>query len=141
MLRTETKNVERLVEHPHVRPPRRLLWALNCSRAGASIFGYGPHSAAMWKCPRRWTRAEAWRGAAGRRINARGVRLFLRAGAGAGAGTLYRYRLDGEAALYPDPASRFQPWGRMALHRSSIQTSLTGMTVNGRRTPCRAGHL
>ena len=31
--------------------------------------------------------------------------------AGAGAGTLYRYRLDGEAALYPDPASRFQPRG------------------------------
>jgi maltooligosyltrehalose trehalohydrolase len=27
------------------------------------------------------------------------------------AGTLYRYRLDGGAALYPDPASRFQPQG------------------------------
>jgi maltooligosyltrehalose trehalohydrolase len=27
------------------------------------------------------------------------------------AGTLYRYRLDGEAKLYPDPASRFQPQG------------------------------
>jgi maltooligosyltrehalose trehalohydrolase len=31
--------------------------------------------------------------------------------AAASAGTLYRYRLDGEAALYPDPASRFQPQG------------------------------
>ena len=31
--------------------------------------------------------------------------------AGADAGTLYRYRLDGEATLYPDPASRFQPRG------------------------------
>jgi maltooligosyltrehalose trehalohydrolase len=31
--------------------------------------------------------------------------------AGAGVGTLYHYRLDGEAALYPDPASRFQPCG------------------------------
>ncbi len=27
------------------------------------------------------------------------------------AGTLYRYRLDGEDYLYPDPASRFQPRG------------------------------
>jgi maltooligosyltrehalose trehalohydrolase len=31
--------------------------------------------------------------------------------AAASAGTLYRYRLGGEAALYPDPASRFQPQG------------------------------
>src|SRR5437764_252931 len=29
----------------------------------------------------------------------------------AGAGTLYRFRLDGEDRLYPDPASRFQPEG------------------------------
>lgn len=29
----------------------------------------------------------------------------------AGPGTLYRYRLDGEDCLYPDPASRFQPGG------------------------------
>jgi len=29
----------------------------------------------------------------------------------AGAGTLYRYRLDAEQQLYPDPASRFQPEG------------------------------
>lgn len=29
----------------------------------------------------------------------------------AGAGALYRFRLDGEAYLYPDPASRFQPRG------------------------------
>lgn len=29
----------------------------------------------------------------------------------AGAGTRYRFRLDGEAALFPDPASRFQPEG------------------------------
>ncbi|HEY2740332.1 MAG TPA: alpha-amylase family glycosyl hydrolase, partial [Thermoanaerobaculia bacterium] len=31
--------------------------------------------------------------------------------AGARAGDLYRYRLDGGADLYPDPASRFQPQG------------------------------
>lgn len=30
---------------------------------------------------------------------------------GAGAGALYRFRLDGEEYLYPDPASRFQPDG------------------------------
>src|SRR4029450_5482286 len=29
----------------------------------------------------------------------------------AGAGTLYRYRLDGGPALYPDPVSGFQPSG------------------------------
>ncbi len=29
----------------------------------------------------------------------------------AAAGTLYRFRLDGEKPLYPDPASRFQPRG------------------------------
>src|SRR5215467_5446305 len=28
-----------------------------------------------------------------------------------GAGDLYRFRLDGEAQLYPDPASRYQPEG------------------------------
>lgn len=30
---------------------------------------------------------------------------------GANVGSLYRYRLDGEKGLYPDPASRFQPAG------------------------------
>src|SRR4051812_14828243 len=29
----------------------------------------------------------------------------------ANAGTLYRFRLNGEGNLYPDPASRFQPEG------------------------------
>ena len=28
-----------------------------------------------------------------------------------GAGTLYRYQIDGRTDLYPDPASRFQPFG------------------------------
>ena len=31
--------------------------------------------------------------------------------AGAGAGTRYRYRIDGDETLLPDPASRFQPDG------------------------------
>src|SRR5579872_1275575 len=30
---------------------------------------------------------------------------------GAGAGSLYRFRLDGNENLFPDPASRFQPQG------------------------------
>jgi maltooligosyltrehalose trehalohydrolase len=31
--------------------------------------------------------------------------------AGVGAGALYRFRLDGDSYLYPDPVSRFQPEG------------------------------
>src|SRR5262245_34620682 len=30
---------------------------------------------------------------------------------GVRAGTRYRFRLDGDGSLYPDPASRFQPEG------------------------------
>src|SRR3712207_3311462 len=36
---------------------------------------------------------------------------FSGAVAGARAGTRYRFRLDGDKTLYPDPASRFQPEG------------------------------
>src|SRR5438270_12605100 len=36
---------------------------------------------------------------------------FAGVSADAGAGTRYRFRLDGEEYLYPDPASRFQPDG------------------------------
>lgn len=36
---------------------------------------------------------------------------FSGIGAAAGVGSLYRYRLDDEAELFPDPASRFQPDG------------------------------
>src|SRR5947209_4784622 len=36
---------------------------------------------------------------------------FAGVSADAGAGSRYRYRLDGEEYLYPDPASRFQPDG------------------------------
>ena len=35
----------------------------------------------------------------------------------AGVGTLYRFRLDDDDALYPDPASRFQPQGPSGLSR------------------------
>jgi len=36
---------------------------------------------------------------------------FAGLAAGVGAGARYRFRLDGEKTLYPDPASRFQPEG------------------------------
>ncbi len=36
---------------------------------------------------------------------------YFSAAVAAGPGTLYRFRLDGEEQLYPDPASRFQPDG------------------------------
>lgn len=45
---------------------------------------------------------ELWKGADG---------YFSGHCAKAGAGMSYRYRLDGEQRLYPDPASRFQPEG------------------------------
>jgi maltooligosyltrehalose trehalohydrolase len=40
-----------------------------------------------------------------------GEGYFSGRAAAAGPGTLYRFRLDGEPALYPDPASRCQPEG------------------------------
>jgi maltooligosyltrehalose trehalohydrolase len=43
----------------------------------------------------------------------------------AGAGALYRFRLDGEQYLYPDPASRFQPDGP---HGPSQVIDPTGFT-------------
>ena len=96
---------------PHVRPPRRLPVGAEVLRGGASIFGYGPHNAAMWKSCSKGTRAEP--GAEPRvvALTPEASGYFSGLVAGADAGTLYRYRLDGEAALYPDPASRFQPRG------------------------------
>src|SRR5215213_5659021 len=44
-------------------------------------------------------------------LQAEGSGYFSGRAAAAGAGTRYRFRLDGEPALYPDPASRFQPEG------------------------------
>src|SRR5579859_6528534 len=40
-----------------------------------------------------------------------GVEGYFAGFAPAPAGTRYRFRLDGENELYPDPASRFQPEG------------------------------
>jgi maltooligosyltrehalose trehalohydrolase len=44
-------------------------------------------------------------------LAAEGTGYFSGLAAGAGAGTRYRFRLDSEPALYPDPASRYQPDG------------------------------
>src|SRR5262249_35582355 len=44
-------------------------------------------------------------------LEAEGNGYFSGRAAAAGPGTRYRFRLDGEQALYPDPASRFQPEG------------------------------
>src|SRR5437773_3936216 len=45
------------------------------------------------------------------KLEAEGDGYFSGQVAEAVAGSLYRYRLDGAAELYPDPASRFQPEG------------------------------
>jgi maltooligosyltrehalose trehalohydrolase len=44
-------------------------------------------------------------------LEAEGNGYFSGVSFDAGAGTLYRFRLDDDDALYPDPASRFQPEG------------------------------
>jgi maltooligosyltrehalose trehalohydrolase len=44
-------------------------------------------------------------------LTAEGDGYFSGVRADTAPGTLYRFRLDGEARLYPDPASRFQPHG------------------------------
>jgi maltooligosyltrehalose trehalohydrolase len=44
-------------------------------------------------------------------LEAEGNGYFSGHVAAASAGTRYRFRLDGDTALYPDPASRFQPEG------------------------------
>ena len=111
MLREKTKNFKQLCDDPHVRQPRRLLWALKCSRGGASIFGWGLTTPAGRSRARRRPWRGSWGGAAGRRINARGVWVFLRAGRGRGR----RYALPLPARwrgrVISGPASRFQPCG------------------------------
>src|ERR1700737_1539941 len=46
-----------------------------------------------------------------RGLDAEGNGYFSGRLANAGPGTLYRFRLNEEDQLYPDPASRFQPHG------------------------------
>jgi maltooligosyltrehalose trehalohydrolase len=44
-------------------------------------------------------------------LNNEGTGYFSAGVAGAGPGTLYRFQIDGDKELYPDPASRSQPFG------------------------------
>ncbi len=44
-------------------------------------------------------------------LQAEGNGYFSGKGSAAGAGTVYRFRLDEDPTLYPDPAARFQPEG------------------------------
>ena len=137
MLRTETKTVERLFKNPDVKHPRRL-------PVGAELLpGRGVHFR-VWASQRRHVEV-VLEGGPGQRPGAepRVVALTPEASgyfsglvAGAGAGTLYRYRLDGEAALYPDPASRFQPRGPHGPSQVDRSGHLcTGMTVYGPAVP------
>ena len=86
--------------------PRRYPAGPSCPRRGASTSASGPRSA------RRV--AVVLEGPERGRVPAggRGQRLLLRhASPTANAGTRYRFRLDDDRTLYPDPASRFQPDG------------------------------
>ena len=112
MLREKTKNFKQLCDDPHVRQPRRL-------PVGAEVVpGRGVHFR-VWASQRQRVEVvlEGGRGQSPGveplvvALTPEASGYFSGLVAGAGAGTLYRYRLDGEAALYPDPASRFQPCG------------------------------
>ena len=87
-------------------------WGPTCSWRGASISASGPHGVSTL----RWCSKAVLGQRPGEEpvtvaLEPEGGGYFAGLVADAGAGTLYRYRLDGEAALYPDPASRFQPDG------------------------------
>src|SRR3954469_9697567 len=73
--------------------------ARSCSRRAASTSASGPPAAG----PSRWSSTA--------RLEPGGGGYFSGFGPEARPGALYRFRLDGEDYLYPDPASRFQPQG------------------------------
>jgi maltooligosyltrehalose trehalohydrolase len=82
---------------------------------GAEVLQAGGAHFRVW-APRRWRVEVALERPRGDRpqlipLDAEGNGYFSTFVASAAAGDLYRYRLDGEETLYPDPASRFQPDG------------------------------
>ena len=86
---------------------------------GAEVLPEGGVHFRVWAPRRRQVEVvlEAGPGApAAVRLQAEDNGYFSGRAASARAGTRYRFRLDGEAALYPDPASRYQPEG---VHGSS----------------------
>ena len=85
------------------RPPRRL-------PVGAEIFAGGVHLR-VW-APERRQVAAVVEGSTPSEVALEPEDAGYFAGwMPGGAGTRYRFRLDGEATLFPDPASRFQPEG------------------------------
>jgi len=105
----------RSAQQPHVldvRPQRRL-------PVGADVLPGGGVHFRVWAPQRQGVevvlegglRESSEGGPAVVALEPEGTGYFSGLVAEASAGTLYRYRLDGEAALYPDPASRFQPQG------------------------------
>ncbi len=64
----------------------------------------------VW-APKRRTAEAVIEGGPAVALKAEGNGYFSGHAAAARPGTLYRFRLDGEQQLYPDPASRFQPQG------------------------------
>src|SRR5262245_3005410 len=76
---------------------------------GAELVGPNETSFRVW-APRRRRVEVVLEGREGSALAAEGDGYF-RGAAAVGAGGRYWFRLDGAEALYPDPASRFQPGG------------------------------
>ncbi|MFL5342990.1 MAG: malto-oligosyltrehalose trehalohydrolase [Gemmataceae bacterium] len=77
---------------------------------GAEVLPQGGAHFRVW-APKRQRVDVVLDGGAAFPLLAEGGGYFSGAVAAAGPGMLYRFRLDGEENLYPDPASRFQPAG------------------------------
>lgn len=83
-------------------PARRFPIGAEISRGGVSF--------RVW-APKRRRVAVAVEGAGEHPLRREDGGYFSGLVAGIGAGARYRFRLDGEDSLFPDPASRFQPEG------------------------------
>jgi maltooligosyltrehalose trehalohydrolase len=77
---------------------------------GAEVVPEGGVHFRVW-APRRRRVEVVTQGSPPIELAPEGSGYFSGHAANAGARSLYRYRLDGEEFLYPDPASRFQPDG------------------------------
>ncbi len=80
---------------------------------GAEVLGSGGTHFRVWAPRRRRVEVvlERARGQVAVELDVEPGGYFSGRVSEAANGTRYRYRLDGEAALYPDPVSRFQPEG------------------------------
>jgi maltooligosyltrehalose trehalohydrolase len=89
---------------PTAEPRRRL-------PIGAEVLPEGGVHFRVWAQRRRRVEVVLEGGAGAVELRAEEDGYFAATLPAARAGTLYRYRLDGAANLYPDPVSRFQPQG------------------------------